>query len=278
MKPILITISFLMLLVNLNAQNPELTLKWEGKADLKVPESVLFSATHQLLYVSNIDGNSAEKDGNGFISKMDLNGNITDLKWVQGLDAPKGMGLYENFLYVSNIDELVKINCETGKITHRYQAPESKFLNDIAICENGTVFVSDMKGNAIYKLENEKFELWRKGAYLERVNGLFCKGVSLYAGAAGNIYKLNVVNGDYIILAKNLGGIDGLEMKDNEEFIFSDWAGKISYLDNEGRVTILVDNTAQKINAADIGFDAKNNIIYSPTFFNNKVIAYQLKR
>jgi hypothetical protein len=278
MKVLFGIISLISLAFYLNAQSPELIVKWEGKAELKVPESVLFSPENNILFISNIDGNSTDKDGKGFISKMSLTGEIMALRWVDGLDAPKGMGISGNLLYVSNINELVEINITTGKITNRYSAPKSQFLNDIAICESGAVFVSDMRGNAIYKLENGTFELWRQGIYLEGVNGLFCEGTSLYAGAAGNIYKLNVVTGDYTILARNLGVIDGLEMAGNGEFIFSDWAGKISYLDKNGKVTTLIDNTANKVNAADIGFDAKNKIVYSPTFFDNRVIAYQLKR
>jgi hypothetical protein len=278
MKTIIFSSIIFFYFFQLNAQEAKLSELWSSKAEFKVPESVLFSANHNLLFVSNIDGNPTDKDGKGFISKVSLSGEISNLRWVEGLDAPKGMGISGNLLYVSNIDELVEINITTGKIVNRYSAPNSQFLNDIAICESGTVFVSDMKGNAIFKLENGIFGLWREGIYLEGVNGLFCKGTSLYAGAAGNIYKINVITGDYTIFARNLGGIDGLEMAGDGEFIYSDWAGKISYLDKDGKVSILVDNTAKNINAADIGFDIKNKIVYSPTFYNNRVIAYQLKR
>jgi hypothetical protein len=40
---------------------------------------------------------------------------------------------------------------------------------------------------------------------------------------------------------------------------------------------MLLDTREQKVNSADIGYDAKNKIVYVPTFFRNSVVAYQLK-
>jgi hypothetical protein len=39
----------------------------------------------------------------------------------------------------------------------------------------------------------------------------------------------------------------------------------------------LFDTRSEKINSADIGYDAKKKIIYVPTFLKNNVVAYQLQ-
>jgi len=63
----------------------ELIFLWETEDKLKVPESVFYSNDDNLLYVSNINGNPTAKDGNGFISKLSLSGEIKKLKFT-GLD------------------------------------------------------------------------------------------------------------------------------------------------------------------------------------------------
>ena len=69
-----------------------LNLKWETDPTLTTCESVLYDQERDVLYVSNINGQPDGKDGNGFISKLNLDGKVTELEWVKGLNAPKGLG------------------------------------------------------------------------------------------------------------------------------------------------------------------------------------------
>ena len=70
---------------------------WETAVVLKNPESVIYSPKQDILFVSNIDGKPNEKDQKGFISKvLPSNGNIIELSWITGLNAPKGMAIYNN--------------------------------------------------------------------------------------------------------------------------------------------------------------------------------------
>ena len=65
---------------------------WETLPVLKTPESVVYAPKQDILLVSNIDGKPDQKDQKGFISKVSLSsGSITELNWLTGLDAPKGM-------------------------------------------------------------------------------------------------------------------------------------------------------------------------------------------
>ena len=84
----------------------KLEFLWESKDDLRVPESVCYDDARNKIYVSNIDGKPSEKDGNGFISMLTTEGDIMNLKWVDGLDAPKGMGIHKGSLFVADIDNL----------------------------------------------------------------------------------------------------------------------------------------------------------------------------
>jgi streptogramin lyase len=122
---------------------------------LKNPESVLYAPKQDTLFVSNIDGKPDEKDQKGFISKLSpSNGSIVELNWIVGLNAPKGMAIYNNSkLYVSDITDLVEIDTVNGQIIKRLNAPGSAFLNDVASDRLGNMYVSDTVTNTIYKMD-----------------------------------------------------------------------------------------------------------------------------
>jgi hypothetical protein len=123
-----------------------ITILWETPDDLKNPESVVYAPKQNVLYVSNIDGKPDQKDQNGFISKISpSNGSIVELNWITGLNAPKGMAIYNNNsssrLYVSDITDLVEIDIGSGKIIKRFNAPGSVFLNDVALDNQGIYLI-----------------------------------------------------------------------------------------------------------------------------------------
>ena len=44
-----------------------------------------------------------------------------------------------------------------------------------------------------------------------------------------------------------------------------------------GKVTVLLDTTAQKIQSADLEYVAHKRMLVIPTFFHNKVVAYRIR-
>ena len=104
------------------------------------------------LYVSNVNGGPNDKDGNGYISIVSMDGRIINEKWVTGLDGPKGLALSGRQLYTADIDALVAIDVNHGRITDRYKVEDPKFTNDLAAAPNGDIYMSDMLANRIYLL------------------------------------------------------------------------------------------------------------------------------
>lgn len=257
--------------------NPKTEALWKSSNELKTPESVYYSKKYKTLFVSNINGNPLEKDNNGFVSKMTPDGNIIKLEWVKGLHAPKGMGIYKERLYVTDIDRIAEIDIETGQIIKYYDVPDAKFLNDIAIDHTGGIYISDMQTNTIYKLFNGVVKKWLSSKSIVGPNGLCILKEFLLVGTKEKIVKVNLEKmtlSDYIL---NTGGIDGLICFDNNKLIYSDWSGNI-YLTSLGKETIkLLDTTSLKINAADLGFDYERKIIFVPTFYDNRVMAYKIQ-
>ncbi|HRZ97203.1 MAG TPA: hypothetical protein P5084_06575, partial [Paludibacter sp.] len=71
-------------------QSDKLVKTWSASAGLNVPESSHYNRYDKTIYVSNIVGKHDVKDGEAFISKFNMKGELIEKEWVKGLNAPKG--------------------------------------------------------------------------------------------------------------------------------------------------------------------------------------------
>lgn len=257
---------------------------WETDSVLKVPESVLYDQQNKVLYVSNIDGEPWGKDGKGFISKLSLDGKVIAKEWVTGLNAPKGMGLYKNKLYVADLSEIVVIDIAKGVIVSRLKVTGANGLNDITIAANSMLSVSDSKNKMVYTFPVDffkKLSLVLDSTDLKGPNGLLAYNNLLYVLDAGSLYTYKSDKKTGKQFAKIIDGMDastdGIENVAGNEFIVSSWSGVVYYINTDGSKQILLDGRAQKINSADIGFNHAERIVYIPTFWKNTVAAYKLQ-
>src|SRR5438477_2731518 len=109
------------------------------------PESVLHDSTQDIYFVSNINGSPTAKDNNGFISRVRPDGAVENLKFIEGgrsgvtLNAPKGLAVSGDTLWVADIDAVRSFNAKTGapldSVSHA--TPAAVFLNDIALTPTG---------------------------------------------------------------------------------------------------------------------------------------------
>lgn len=266
-----------LMLVSLTfAQTHQLIKKWETDSVLKVPESVLFDQKNNVLYVSNIDGKEPwGKDGKGSIGKVGTDGKIVAIEWVTGLSAPKGMGLFNDKLYVADIDRVVVIDINRGSIVQTIPVNGALGLNDISIDKKGIVYVSDSEAKKVYRIDNGAATTWLEK--LQGPNGVLFFEDELYVLDNGGMYKVGKDKSLTKITDGMDGGTDGIENVTGKDFLVSCWEGSIWYVKADGNKEQLLDTRDQNINSADIGYDAKNRIAYVPTFWKNSVVAYQLK-
>ncbi len=113
------------------------------------------------IYVSNMNGPGEQKDDNGFISRLKPDGAVDLIKYIDGiqgmveLNAPKGMAIIGNFLYVADIDavrvfdltnasSLFTVNFGTYKVEHFY---------DLAIGPDGALYVTEGPTNTVYRID-----------------------------------------------------------------------------------------------------------------------------
>jgi hypothetical protein len=254
-----------------------LTQLWQTP-DLPTPESVLYVAdkSDPYLFVALIDGDGSTVDGKGGVAKLATDGSVIDKDWVTGLNAPKGMAVHEGLLYVADITEVVVIDTKTQKIVKKIPVADSVFLNDVTVNDSGVVYVSDTRANKVHEIVDGKPSL-----YLDNVasaNGLKAAGANLIVGAGPELLSFGA-DKKRVVLAKGFAqGIDGIEPLTKEgEFIVSCWPGLVYHVSANGKLQVLIDSQAEKINTADIGYDPETNQVFVPNFFKNTVTAYQLK-
>ena len=261
--------------VSVSAQKATVQKLWATDTILKVPESVLVDDKENCIWVSNIDGASNGKDGKGSISKLSKTGTPINLEWITGLNAPKGMAKYKQELYVADLTELVVIDIKKATIVKRVPIEGSVFLNDVTVNSKGAVFISDSRTGKVHRYENNTTTIEVEN--LQGPNGLLSIEDQLLILDRGSL--LSVTPGGAI--SKIMDGMDpstdGIEKVAPNQYLVSCWNGIVYYVVAGAQKITLFDTRSEKINSADIGYDAKKKIIYVPTFLKNNVVAYQLE-
>ena len=270
--------------------DPVLTKLWESKADFKLPESVVFDKENNILYVSNMQGDPFSKDGNGFISKVDLDGNIVKLKWIEGLHAPKGLAISKGKLYVGDVDQLIEIDIKAGKISKKLDAAGASFLNDVTVDTYGNVYVSDTFTDTIYRLNTfGQLTTWLYSPKLEAPNGLHYEKGQIIVGSwghptdgfapavVGHLKTIALKNKEIKSLgnAKPVGTLDGVESDGNGGYFVADWVGgNLLHIKADGNFKVL-----EKLSqgAADHEVIHDKKILIMPLMNDGKLVAFKIK-
>jgi hypothetical protein len=261
--------------------------------NLQTPESVLYDAQQDVYFISNINGQPLAVDNNGYISRVNPDTLQMDAKWIEGgkpgvtLNAPKGMAVAADILYVADITTVRKFDRKTGAPKGEIKIPGSSFLNDLA-SDGPSVYVSDsgLKAgaggsfeptgtDAIWKIVGNKAQRIANGPDLKRPNGVDVVNGKVWVVTFGadELYQLD--NGKRTNVVKlPKGSLDGLVHLDDGSFVVSSWDGKAIYRGPQsGPFTAVLEN----INApADIGYDAKRQRLLVPHFMDNIVTIHPL--
>ncbi len=269
------------------ADSHKLEHSWELDG-FKNPESVVYDKRLNLLYVSNVNGGPNDKDSNGFISIVSVNGNMLNEKWVAGLNAPKGLAVYDRTLYVADIDELVAIDIDHGRIINRFKVDDAKFLNDVDNADNGDIYVSDMVLNRIHKLSGDDFQIWIESEELDNPNGLHFTEDDIIVGCwgkmtdgfatevAGHLKRISITTKNISSIGDGspVGNLDGVEGSDELGFYVTDWLnGGLFHIKSNGEMTKLLELSQ---GSADHELVIKKDLILIPMMKDNKLFAYKI--
>lgn len=267
----------------------------------KTPESVKYDAEQDVYFVSNINGNPNQKDGNGFIAKVTGENPASMTMFIEGgkngvtLNAPKGMAINGDTLWVADIDAVRGFDRKTGKPLANIELASLKatFLNDVTVGPDG-IYVTDTgihfdeKGamthpgtDMVIRISNGKSEAVLKGDALKAAggpNGIYYDakgGVILIGGFSGkDLVSFKPGSTTLTTVASGPGSYDGLEMLGDGRILVTSWADSSVSVVKNAQVHKLI--SAQNA-PADIGVDGKRMRVAIPRFNENTVEIFAIR-
>ena len=257
----------------------------------QTPESVMWEGTAGRWYVSNINGNPGAHDNNGFISVLQRDGTVDSLKFIAGgrdgitLDAPKGMALIGDTLWVADIDALRGFNRRTATAVASIPLQGAHFLNDVAVGPGDTLYVTDTGiqfdslgqmthpgPDRIYAVApDHSVRVAAEGDSLGGPNGIAWDAGGhrfLVVQFAGPDILTWTPGQPPAVLASGAGSFDGVALARNGRILVSSWADSTVGVVDSGHVTPLIHGVASP---ADIGLDPADDRLGVPIFTGNTV-------
>lgn len=242
------------------------------------PESVIYDEGTKYFYVSNM---ADKTEGDGFISRISRKWKDQEHSWITGLNNPKGLLVKGDRLYVTDVEYLIEMDLNSGEILRRIPVEGAKSLNDLAMDADGNIFISDLAGSSIYKMnERGEIEEWLSSPDLEKPNGLYVTPEAILVAAWGDNQDGNILQVDRStkeisrITTKGIGNMDGIQVKGDGEYYVSDWAtGKIYTVDMEGNLKEVI--TSEK-SSGDILYLRDDEKLYLPMNHQNELWIYNM--
>jgi sugar lactone lactonase YvrE len=247
---------------------------WEASG-FKQPESVVFDRAAGAIYVSNVNGDHGP------------DGKVVTIEWVKGLDSPTGLALANGKLYAADVDRIAEIDIAKGEIIQRYEAPGSKFLNDLTADKTGRVYASDMVTNSIWVLDGGKLSLLMQDDALDNPNGLLAEDGRLVVASwgkmapdfstkvPGHMKAVDLATKKVSALGDStpVGNFDGVESDGKGGYLVTDWvSGGLFQVANNGKPTRLLPLTK---GSADLGVGPDGTVMI-PMMMDGTVVAYRI--
>jgi sugar lactone lactonase YvrE len=274
--------------------------------DFATPECVCYDAVADVYLVSNIHGALLDKDGNGFILRVSPEDG-TRTAWISAdqtgvtLNAPKGMAIVGDVLWVSDIDVLRKFDRNSGAPMGEVAIAGATFLNDVTAGPDGSVYCSDSGldakfaptgTDAIWKVAVDgQVSALVKGVELGQPSGISAQKAGIYVVSwrDGTFYQIDY-RGTRTDLGKaphaQLDGLvrveaaavgtdgDGGNKSSSPVWYSTSWQGNAIY-----RFAVTGGATALPVRleqAADLCYDPKRNCLVIPMFGENRLHIEQL--
>lgn len=265
---------------------------------MKTPESARYDTAQDLWFVSNINGNPSQKDGNGFIVRLTADGAAMDsMPFIEGgrkgvtLNAPKGMALVGDTLWVADIDALRAFNARTGAPIASVEIKGSAFLNDVVAGPDGSVYITDTgvrfddKGQMTHPGPDCIVQVI--GRQYRRVvtfpgqpgpNGIAYDAsgqrflINAFASANFFAWKPGMATADSIGVGAGAG--DGLELLADGRAAYTSWADSSLSVFANGTSSTLMKGLPSP---ADIGYDTRRQRLAVPLFNDGKVVFIALE-
>lgn len=265
-KKILLLDILIMLTSTLFAQR-SLEKIWEtDSTTLQGPESALYDATSNSLYVSSMNA--------GTVVRIAVDGKVIQDKWVTGLTSNKGSAIFNGKFYTAETSAVAVVDIHKGTIVKRIPIQGAQMLNDLAIDSKGIMYVSDTRGAKVYRIENDTPSVYMEN--MPGANGLLTVGTDLYVLTSTSFQKVDADKSITKIADGFESGLDGIVMIEPNEFILSNYQGILYDVKADGTKQLLLDTRTNRIMSNDISYNSKTKTLYVPSFSTNRIIAYKV--
>jgi hypothetical protein len=257
---------------------------------LQNPESVRWDAEQGVWFVANVNGNPSEKDNNGYISRLKADGSVDSLKFVAAgrgkvtLNAPKGMAIVADTLWVADIDAVRGFNRKTGAPVASITVPGAKFLNDVTAGPDG-IYVTDTGvhfgagGSMTHPGPDRVFKIAGRGVSTALTfkgqpgpNGITWDSTAsrFVMVPMGDSTIVSWAPGDSLpqTVAKGPPMMDGVEPLGGGRYLVTSWTDSSLNLVADGKVTRLAGKIASP---ADIGFNRADGKVAVPQLMSTTV-------
>jgi sugar lactone lactonase YvrE len=252
---------------------------------LSTPESALFDAVRNVWYIANINGVPNDADNNGFITRVSADYATVDTAFIAGgtngvtLDAPKGMALMGDTLWVADITHLRAFDVTTGAAVASVAVDGAVFLNDVVVGAQGTLYISDtgirfgaegmthpgpdrvfqLSGRAVNEVLRFEGEPGPNGLLFDESRGRLL----IVPFAVGTIFEWTPGSAAADSVASGPGSFDGAVRLADGRVLVSSWADSAVHVLADGAVKPLITGVPAP---ADIGVDAKRGVVAVPLF------------
>jgi hypothetical protein len=216
------------------------------------PEGVA-AAPNGGYFISNVAGEGDAKDGEGWVAHISEAGDILEERFVDAMNAPKGMAVLDDVLYVSDIDTVRRFQLPGGEALSDIPIDGAKFLND-ATAWNGAVYVSDSGMSRVHRIDGEDASVWLESDALAGVNGLLGDGARLLITTmdAGALYAASA-DATLTTIADGMTDGDGVGVLAGGGYLVSAWRGDIFFVSDEGDVVKILDTRDEGVLQNDLG-------------------------
>jgi hypothetical protein len=280
------------------SNDPPLATEIAWLGDLHQPESAKYDAKKDVFFISNMVGYGSVKDANGYIVEVRAGDLSKSRVFAENgkagvvLDAPKGMTIHGDTLWICDIDQMRAINRNTGVAlaTLDFRPYNAVQLNDVTIGGDGAMYITDTgilmtdKGviyqaaDKIFQVKDGKISVVASGAGLGRPNGItWDKEMNRLVVVSFDPFHSQMYSfapsGERRLLGKGNGKFDGIEPIGGGHFMVASW--------NDSSVRVLGNGlnrrVANNVQApADIGYDTKRNRLAIPSGPLNQLQLWQL--
>jgi sugar lactone lactonase YvrE len=254
--------------------------------NLQGPESARYDKDLDVWFVSNVNGLPSAKDNNGYISRLRPDGTPYSVKFIEGgkkgvtLNAPKGLAINGDTLWVADIDAARAFNKRTGAVIANVNIRgRAKFLNGSAVGPDGSIYMTDTgiifgaKGEMSHPGPDQVFRIRSNGdataaltsPKLEGPNGITWdprhKRFVIVSFAGKGIYGWAPGDKDVQSLGNGPGQQDGVLVLPDGRIVATSWADSSLFVLENGQARTVAKGVASP---ADIDLDPKDSRIAVP--------------